>query len=98
MAELGPELAGPSVAGADRSRPMPEILEVEAARAVLEARALDREIASVHAPDTWFLKRGTTPESVTHALVGNQFTAARRRGKSMFVDTADGMCSGCTSG
>ena len=69
---------------------MPEILEVEAARAVLEARALDREIASVHAPDTWFLKRGTTPESVTHALLGNAFTAARRRGKSMFVDTANG--------
>ena len=57
---------------------------------MLEARALDREIASVYAPDTWFLKRGTTPEGVTHALVGNQFTAARRRGKSMFVDTADG--------
>ena len=69
---------------------MPEILEVEAARAVLEARALDREIASVHAPDTWFLKRATTPESVTHALLGNAFTAARRRGKSMFVDTANG--------
>jgi len=69
---------------------VPEILEVEAARAVLEARALEREIASVHAPDTWFLKRGTTPESVTHALLGNEFVAARRRGKSMFVDTANG--------
>jgi formamidopyrimidine-DNA glycosylase len=69
---------------------VPEVLEVEAARAVLEAQALGREISGVHAPDTWFLKRGTTPESVTHALVGNRFTAARRRGKSMFVDTADG--------
>jgi formamidopyrimidine-DNA glycosylase len=69
---------------------MPELLEVEAARAVLEARALNREIANVHAPDTWFLKRGTTPESVTHALMGNEFTAARRRGKSMFLDTANG--------
>ena len=69
---------------------MPEILEVEAARAVLGARALDRDISAVHAPDPWFLKRGTTPESVVHALVGNRFTAARRRGKSMFLDTADG--------
>ena len=73
---------------------MPEILEVEAARAVLEARALEREIASVHAPDTWFLKRGTTPESVTHALLGNEFVAARRRGKSMFIDTANGRVLG----
>ena len=39
---------------------MPEILEVEAARKVLDACALDREIVRVHAPDTWFLKRGTT--------------------------------------
>src|SRR5262245_56028036 len=69
---------------------MPEVLEVEAARQVLEARALNREIVAVHAPDTWFLKRGTTPEAAQPALVGNQVTAARRRGKSMFMDTADG--------
>jgi formamidopyrimidine-DNA glycosylase len=69
---------------------VPEILEVEAARAVLEERALGREIAAVYAPDLWFLKRGTTPEAVTHALRGNEFTAARRRGKSMFLDTRTG--------
>jgi formamidopyrimidine-DNA glycosylase len=69
---------------------VPEILEVEAARAVLDARALGRDIADVYAPDTWFLKRGTTPESVKFALTGNRFTAARRRGKSMYMDTADG--------
>jgi formamidopyrimidine-DNA glycosylase len=34
---------------------MPEILEVEAARTVLDAHALHREIVRVHAPDTWFL-------------------------------------------
>ena len=49
------------------------------AAACSRQRALDREIASVHAPDTWFLKRGTTPAALRHALVGNQFTAARRR-------------------
>ena len=68
---------------------MPEILEVEAARKVLEARALDREIVKVHAPDTWFMKRGTTAAALRHALVGNAFTAARRRGKQIVLDTRD---------
>ncbi|MDP9331855.1 MAG: formamidopyrimidine-DNA glycosylase [Actinomycetota bacterium] len=68
---------------------MPEILEVEAARRVLDARALDREIAKVHAPDTWFMKRGTTAAALRHALVGNAFTAARRRGKQIVLDTRD---------
>ena len=68
---------------------MPEILEVEAARAVLGAHALDREITRVHAPDAWFLKRGTTAAALRHALVGNGFTAARRTGKQIFLDTTD---------
>lgn len=68
---------------------MPEILEVEAARQVLAARALDREIVKVHAPDTWFMKRDTTAPALRHALVGNAFTAARRRGKQIILDTRD---------
>ena len=68
---------------------VPEILEVEAARKVLEARALDREIVKVYAPDTWFMKRGTTAPALRHALVGNVFTAARRRGKQIVLDTRD---------
>ncbi len=68
---------------------MPEILEVEAARKVLEARALGREIVKVHAPDTWFMKRGTTAPALRHALVGNVFTVARRRGKQLVLDTGD---------
>ncbi|HEV7524277.1 MAG TPA: DNA-formamidopyrimidine glycosylase family protein [Acidimicrobiia bacterium] len=68
---------------------MPEILEVEAARKVLEAQALNREIVKVHAPDTWFMKRGTTAPALRHALVGNAFTAARRRGKQIVLDTRD---------
>jgi formamidopyrimidine-DNA glycosylase len=68
---------------------VPEILEVEAARRVLDAHALDREIVRVHAPDTWFLKRGTTPAALRHALIGNRFTAARRTGKQIVLDTAD---------
>lgn len=65
---------------------MPEILEVETARALLDARALDREIATVHAPDAWFLKRGLTPPAVRTALKGQSFTHARRRGKLILVD------------
>ena len=68
---------------------MPEILEVEEARKLLQERALEREIAKVHAPDLWFLKRGTTPAALRHALVGNAFTAARRRGKQIVLDTRD---------
>lgn len=68
---------------------MPEILEVEAARKVLEVCALHREIVKVHAPDTWFMKRGTTAPALRHALVGNAFIAARRRGKQIVLDTRD---------
>jgi formamidopyrimidine-DNA glycosylase len=68
---------------------VPEVLEVEAARQVLASCALDREIARVHAPDAWFLKRGTTANALRHALIGNQFTRARRIGKQILLDTAD---------
>jgi formamidopyrimidine-DNA glycosylase len=67
---------------------LPEILEVEAAREVLAARALGREITRVHAPDTWFLKRGTTAAALRHALIGASFTAARRTGKQIVLDTS----------
>src|SRR6516165_4941919 len=68
---------------------MPEILEVEAARQVLADCALDRVIKKVYAPDGWFLKRGTSAPVLRHALVGNAFTAARRRGKQIVLDTKD---------
>jgi formamidopyrimidine-DNA glycosylase len=68
---------------------MPEILEVEAARQVLEDCALDREITRVYAPDTWFMKRGTTAAALRHALIGSEFTRARRIGKQIVLDTAD---------
>ena len=67
---------------------MPEILEVESARALIDARALHRPIVKVHAPDTWFLKRGLTPRAVRTALTGNELVAARRRGKLMLIDFA----------
>jgi formamidopyrimidine-DNA glycosylase len=69
---------------------LPEILEVESARALIAARALHRTIEKVHAPDAWFLKRGLTPRAVRAALRGRKLTAARRRGKLILVDTDDG--------
>jgi len=68
---------------------MPEMIEVEEARRLLEAKALRREIAKVHCPDAWFLKRGTTAPALRHALAGNAFTAARRIGKQIILDTGD---------
>jgi formamidopyrimidine-DNA glycosylase len=68
---------------------LPEILEAEKARELIEAVALGREIATVHAPDAWFLKRGLTPDAVEAALPGHRFTEARRRGKLLLLDTDD---------
>jgi formamidopyrimidine-DNA glycosylase len=69
---------------------VPEILEAEAARGVLERRALRRTIASVDAPDAWYLKRGLTPDVARSVLPGHQFSAARRRGKLLLLDTGTG--------
>jgi formamidopyrimidine-DNA glycosylase len=73
---------------------VPEILEAEAARALIGARALDREIVRVHAPDAWFLKRGLTPRAARSALRGQSFTEARRRGKLLLVDLSSGATLG----
>ncbi|GMU78605.1 MAG: formamidopyrimidine-DNA glycosylase [Acidimicrobiia bacterium] len=68
---------------------MPEILEAEQARGLIEERALDRPIAAVHAPDAWFLKRGLTPPAIRRVLRDRAFVSARRRGKLMLIDTSD---------
>ena len=67
---------------------MPELIEVESARQLIEARALGRTIRSVYAPDPWYLKRGLTVDVVRGVLPGLQFVTARRRGKLLMVDTA----------
>ena len=69
---------------------MPEILEVEEARHLIETRALDRTIATVDAPDAWYLKRGLTGNVIGRVLPGRRFTAARRRGKLLLLDTDPG--------
>jgi formamidopyrimidine-DNA glycosylase len=67
---------------------VPEILEVEATRRTIEARALGRTIAGVDAPDAWYLKRGLTPDVVAAVLPGRRFVGARRRGKLLLLDTS----------
>ena len=68
---------------------MPEMLEAEEARSLIAARALGRPVASVFAPDAWYLKRGLTPAAAKRALKGRSLTEARRRGKQILVDTSD---------
>src|SRR5437867_5183463 len=76
---------------------MPELPEVEVYRRLAE-RALGREIASVDAPDAWYLKRGLDAATVNAALVGRSFTAARRTGKLLLLDTGDGPVLGLRFG
>jgi formamidopyrimidine-DNA glycosylase len=68
---------------------VPELPEVEAARALIEKAALGRTIETVHAPDAWYLKRGLTAGALEVALPGRSLTDARRRGKLMLLDTSD---------
>jgi formamidopyrimidine-DNA glycosylase len=68
---------------------VPELLEVESARQLIEAHALDRPIRGVVADDAWYLKRGLTAGALEAALPGRHFTASRRRGKLLLVDTSD---------
>jgi formamidopyrimidine-DNA glycosylase len=66
---------------------MPELAEVEESRRLVEEAALDRPIAEVVAPDAWYLKGGLTARAIKTALKGRSFTAARRIGKQLLVDT-----------
>ncbi|WP_139978399.1 Fpg/Nei family DNA glycosylase [Nocardioides litoris] len=66
---------------------MPELPEVETARAALERSALHRTIADVDDTDTWVC-RPHSPGEIREAIVGRQFSAAHRRGKSMWLSTS----------
>jgi formamidopyrimidine-DNA glycosylase len=77
--------------------PVPEILEVERYR-VLAEKALHRPVAKVWMTDARFGRGGTTPQRLRAALKGHQFTAARRRGKLMLLDTDDGPTLGVRFG
>jgi formamidopyrimidine-DNA glycosylase len=67
---------------------MPELPEVEGYRMLAERSALWRPIATVDAPDAWYLKRGLVAPAAVSALVGRRLVSARRRGKLMLLDAA----------
>ena len=65
---------------------MPELPEVESARAVIERKGLRRRIVDVDDSDT-FVCRPFTPGEIRHALLGGELVSAMRRGKSMWCET-----------
>ena len=67
---------------------MPELPEVERARALLAASALHRPIAAVDDADT-YVTRPHAPGEIADALVGREFVSVGRRGKSMWLETSD---------
>lgn len=67
---------------------MPELPEVESARAVIERSGLGRKIVDVDDSDS-YVCRPHPPGRIRDALVGLELVVARRRGKSMWCDTSD---------
>jgi formamidopyrimidine-DNA glycosylase len=76
---------------------VPELLEIEYYRRLAE-RALHRPIASVSAPDGWYLKGTTDPELLAAVLVGHELVDARRVGKLLLLDTDDATTVGLRFG
>ncbi len=72
------------------------MIEVEAYRQVAE-RTVGRRVASVVAPDDWYLKGGTTARALRSALRGATVTGTRRIGKLLLLDT-DGPALGLRFG
>ena len=68
---------------------MPELPEVERARALIAEAALGRRIAEVDDTDT-YVCRPHAPGEIASGLVGRTLTEAHRIGKSMWVETDDG--------
>ena len=77
--------------------PVPEILEVELYRVSAEA-ALHRPIARAWMVDSRYGRGGTTPARLRSALVGRSFSAARRIGKLLLLDTDGGPTLGLRFG
>jgi formamidopyrimidine-DNA glycosylase len=66
---------------------VPELPEVESARAVIDRAALGRVIVDADDSDT-FECRPHRPGEIRAALLGRRLTAVHRRGKSMWCDTS----------
>jgi formamidopyrimidine-DNA glycosylase len=67
---------------------MPELPEAERARLTLES-VLGRRVAAVDDTDT-YVCRPHQPGEISAALAGHEFVSAQRRGKFLWLDTADG--------
>ncbi|HEY1988683.1 MAG TPA: DNA-formamidopyrimidine glycosylase family protein [Acidimicrobiales bacterium] len=76
---------------------MPELPEIESYRRLAET-AVGRTIRSLKAPDGWYLKNGATQTMLRRLLVGHRFTAARRIGKLLLLDTDGGPVVGIRFG
>ena len=66
---------------------MPELPEVETARRLIADQALNRRIVAVDDADT-YVTRPHIPGQLRDALVGRSLTAARRRGKTIWIETS----------
>lgn len=66
---------------------MPELPEVERARALIARSALNRRIVAVDDSDT-YVCRPHAPGEIADALVGRYLASAERRGKSMWCETS----------
>src|SRR5256885_1300673 len=76
---------------------MPELPEVERARALIEELGLGRRIAAVDDSDT-YVCRPHAPGEIGAALEGRELTSANRRGKAMWCDTDGGPVLGLHRG
>lgn len=72
---------------------MPELPEVERARALIADRALGRRIAAVDDTDS-YVCRPHAPGEIAEALIGRELVEANRIGKSMWVETDGGPALG----
>ncbi len=66
---------------------MPELPEVETARAAIERAGLGRRIVEVDDSDT-YVCRPHAPGEIRAALIGRTLTGAFRRGKTMWCETS----------
>lgn len=70
---------------------MPELPEVEVVRLGLKAHAVGRSVTDVQVYDARSLRRNVAgPASFVDRLIGRQITAARRRGKYLWLPLDDG--------